>query len=45
MQRSFYKERKKTRERFVLLKIMQKNARMLRSFEKNAKERENVSFF
>ena len=31
----FYKERKRMRERFVLLKRMQKNARTLRSFEKN----------
>ena len=35
MQCSFYKKRKRTRERFVLLKRMQKNARTLRSFEKN----------
>ena len=34
-QRSFYKERKRTQERFVLLKRTQKNARKLRSFEKN----------
>ena len=32
---SFYKERKRTRERFVLLKRTQENARTLRSFEKN----------
>ena len=34
-QRSFYKEHKRRRERCVLFKRMQKNARMLRSFEKN----------
>ena len=34
-QRSFYKERKRRRERFVLLKRTQKNARTLSSFEKN----------
>ena len=32
---SFYKERKRT----------QKNARTFRSFEKNAKEGENIAFF
>ena len=32
---SFYKERKRTQERFVLLKKTQKNARMSCSFEKN----------
>ena len=35
-QRSFYKECKRTRECCVLLKRMQKNARTLRFFEKNA---------
>ena len=35
MQSSFYKECKRTWERFVLLKRMEKNARTLRSFEKN----------
>ena len=34
-QRSFYKENKRRRERFVLLKRTQKNARTLSSFEKN----------
>ena len=36
MQLSFYKERKRTRERCIILKRTQKNARTLRSFEKNA---------
>ena len=35
MQHSFYKECKRMRERYVLLKRTQKNARMLHSFEKN----------
>ena len=35
MQLSFYKEHKRTREHFVLLKRTQKNVRTLRSFEKN----------
>ena len=35
VQRSFYKERKRMRERFFLLKRTLKNARTLHSFEKN----------
>ena len=35
MFRSFYKECKRTQERFVILKITQKNTRTLRSFELN----------
>ena len=42
MQHPFIKNVKERKERSVLFI---KNARTLRSFEKNAKERKNVSFF